>query len=115
MQGSYLGPEFSNDEIKNFCEVNFGVKFDIFEKISVKGNDIHPIYKWLSNESENGWNNQVPTWTFSKYLINKAGNLVGMWGPKTEPQSKEITDLLNGVKMENTDMNYTTTSLIVMR
>ena len=75
-------------QIKNFCEVNFGVKFDIFEKISVKGNDIHPIYKWLSNESENGWNNQVPTWNFSKYLINKDGNLVGMWGPKLSPNLK---------------------------
>jgi len=91
----FMGQEpGSNEQIKNFCEVNFGIKFDIFEKISVKGNNIHPIYSWLSNESENGWNNQVPTWNFSKYLINKNGDLVGMWGPKTEPQSKEITDLL---------------------
>ena len=91
----FMGQEpGSNEEIKNFCEVNFGVKFDIFEKISVKGSGIHPIYSWLSNESENGWNNQVPTWNFSKYLIDKNGNLVGMWGPKTEPQSKEIIDLL---------------------
>ena len=91
----FMGQEpGSNEEIKNFCEVNFGVKFDIFEKISVKGSGIHPIYSWLSNESENGWNNQVPTWNFSKYLIDKNGDLVGMWGPKTEPQSKEIIDLL---------------------
>ena len=91
----FMGQEpGSNEQIKNFCELNFGVKFDIFEKISVKGSEIHPIYSWLSNESENGWNNQVPTWNFSKYLIDKNGDLVGMWGPKTEPQSKEIIDLL---------------------
>ena len=91
----FMGQEpGSNEQIKNFCELNFGVKFDIFEKISVKGSEIHPIYSWLSNESENGWNNQVPTWNFSKYLIDKNGDLVGMWGPKTEPQSKEITDFL---------------------
>jgi len=91
----FLGQEpGSNNQIKSFCEVNFGVKFDIFEKISVKGKNIHPIYHWLSKADLNGWNNQGPKWNFSKYLIDKNGNLVGLWGPKIEPQSKEILDLL---------------------
>tara|TARA_B100000287_G_C20644864_1_gene784767 strand:- start:1423 stop:2007 length:585 start_codon:yes stop_codon:yes gene_type:complete len=92
----FLGQEpGSNKEIKKFCEVNFGVKFDIFEKISVKGNDIHPIYDWLSNENLNGWNNKKPNWNFNKYLIDKEGKLVGLWGSKIDPQSTEITSLIN--------------------
>jgi len=85
----------SNKEIKKFCEVNFGVQFDIFEKISVKGNDIHPIYDWLSNETLNGWNNKKPNWNFNKYLIDKEGKLVGLWGASIDPQSKEITNLID--------------------
>ena len=80
----------SNQEIKAFCEVNFGIKFDIFEKISVTGGGIHPIYNWLSDESLNGWNKQVPTWNFTKYLIDENGVLVGVWGPKTDPLSDDI-------------------------
>jgi len=91
----FLGQEpGSNEQIKNFCEVNFGVKFDIFEKISVKGSKIHPIYRWLSDSKLNGWNSQKPNWNFSKYLIDTDGKLVGLWGPSIEPQSKEITDFL---------------------
>ena len=93
---AFLGQEpGSNKEIKKFCEVNFGVQFDIFEKISVKGNDIHPIYDWLSNETLNGWNNKKPNWNFNKYLIDKEGKLVGLWGASIDPQSKEITSLIN--------------------
>tara|TARA_Y100001970_G_scaffold205760_1_gene250567 strand:- start:645 stop:1211 length:567 start_codon:yes stop_codon:yes gene_type:complete len=89
----FLGQEpGSNQEIKTFCEVNFGVKFDVFEKISVTGKNIHPIYDWLSDESKNGWNNQSPAWNFSKYLINENGDLVGLWGPKTSPLSNDIVD-----------------------
>ena len=92
----FLGQEpGSNKEIKNFCEVNFGVQFDIFEKISVKGSKVHPIYGWLSSEELNGWNNQGPTWNFSKYLIDKEGKLVGFWGPSIEPQSKDIVNLID--------------------
>ncbi len=85
----------SNKQIKNFCEVNFGIKFDIFEKISVKGNNISPIYRWLSNKSENGWNNRQPIWNFCKYLIDENGTLIGFWGPSVTPLSNEI---LNKIK-----------------
>ena len=89
----FLGQEpGTNEEIKSFCEVNFGVQFDIFEKISVTGNNVHSIYKWLSNTNLNGWNSQVPSWNFTKYLIDEEGALVGVWGPKTSPLSVEITD-----------------------
>ena len=84
----------TNTEIKTFCNVNFGVKFDLFEKISVKGNKIHPIYNWLSNKELNGWNNRQPTWNFSKYLIDENGILVGVWGPSIDPLSNEIKSRL---------------------
>ncbi len=92
----FLGQEpGSNEEIKKFCEVNFGVQFDIFKKISVKGNGIHPIYNWLSNENLNGWNDKNPNWNFNKYLIDREGKLIGLWGAAIDPQSKEITNLIN--------------------
>ena len=84
----------SNEEIRIFCEINFGIRFDIFEKISVKGKHTHPIYKWLSNEYYNGWNTQSPEWNFSKYLINENGLLLGFWGPSIDPLSNQITDEL---------------------
>ena len=91
----FLGQEpGTNEDIKNFCEINFGIQFDIFEKISVKGNNIHPIYNWLSNKKLNGWNNNGPTWNFSKYLIDKDGNLAGYWGASIDPQSEEIVELI---------------------
>ena len=92
----FLGQEpGTNNEIKSFCEVNCGVKFDIFEKISVKGKNIHSIYDWLSDKNKNGWNNQTPTWNFSKYLINEKGELIGLWGPKISPLSNEIISKIN--------------------
>ena len=92
----FLGQEpGTNKDIKNFCEINFGVQFDIFEKISVKGSNIHPVYNWLSDKKLNGWNNNGPTWNFSKYLIDKDGNLAGYWGASIAPQSEEIVKLIN--------------------
>ena len=92
----FLGQEpGSNKEIKNFCEVNFGVQFDIFEKISGKGSEVHPIYRWLSSKALNGWNDQGPIWNFNKYLIDKEGKLVGFWGSSIEPQSKDIINLID--------------------
>ena len=66
----------SNQEIAQFCQLNYGVSFQMFEKISVKGNDQHPLYQWLSDKNLNGWNSQAPTWNFCKYLVNEEGELV---------------------------------------
>ena len=95
----FLGQEpGTNEEIKNFCEVNFGVQFDIFEKISVTGNSKHSIYEWLTNKDMNGWNSQEPSWNFTKYLINENGVLIGVWGSKIEPSSDEILKKINYTK-----------------
>ena len=85
----------SASEIKNFCKVNFGIKFDIFEKVSVTGKSIHPIYKWLSNEKSNGWNRQKPTWNFNKYLIDENGKLIGYWASAIDPLSDSILNKIN--------------------
>ena len=80
----------SNQEISSFCKLNYGVTFQMFQKISVKGEDQHALYKWLSNKDLNGWNDQAPTWNFCKYLIDENGNLVKFYGSKVKPLSEEI-------------------------
>lgn len=80
----------SNEEIKSFCSENYGVTFPVFEKISVKGFDKHPLYRWLSDEKLNGWNNQEPTWNFCKYLIDEKGELIKFYPSNVVPMDEEI-------------------------
>lgn len=75
----------SNEEIASFCQKNYGVSFQMFEKVSVKGRDKHPLYKWL--EAKTG---ETPGWNFSKYLISPTGDVIAFFGPKTEPLSSEL-------------------------
>lgn len=80
----------TNDEIALFCSENYGVTFQMFEKISVKGDDMAPLYHWLSEEKYNGWNNEEPSWNFCKYLVNEKGELVAFYPSKVEPLSDDI-------------------------
>jgi glutathione peroxidase len=80
----------SNEEIANFCKLNFGVTFQMFSKISVAGDDQHPLYKWLSTKSENGWNDQSPKWNFCKYIIGENGELLEYFGSSVKPSDKDI-------------------------
>jgi len=80
----------TNAEIGAFCKKNYGVTFLMFEKITVKGENKHPLYQWLSKKENNGWNDEEPRWNFFKYLINEKGELTHVFPSKTEPQSKEI-------------------------
>lgn len=84
----------SNTEIQSFCTKNYGVTFPLFEKISVKGNDIHPLYKWLSSKELNGWNDAQPDWNFAKYLINEKGELIKFFPASLSPLSDEIVKSL---------------------
>jgi len=77
-------------EIKGFCEENYGISFQLFEKVKVKGEGISPLYKWLTDPKLNGWNAQIPTWNFCKYLINEKGELVGFYASAIKPFSKKI-------------------------
>jgi len=84
----------TNEEIKTFCQKNYGVTFPMFEKISVIGDDQHPLYKWLTSKDLNGWNDQQPTWNFCKYLLNENGELVKFYSQKVKPFDEEIVSQL---------------------
>jgi glutathione peroxidase len=80
----------SNAEIKEFCTVNYGVTFQMMEKISVKGDDIHPLYKWLTTKEENGVMDAPVKWNFQKFMIDENGKLVDFAAPGDKPFSEKI-------------------------
>lgn len=83
--------EPGNDmEIAAFCKENYGVTFPMMSKISVKGDDMHALYKFLTNKQLNGIEDSEVTWNFQKYLINKNGELVKVVSPKTLPWDDAI-------------------------
>lgn len=84
----------SNGEIKGFCSKNYGVSFQMMEKISVKGNDAHPLYKWLGNKELNGTCNDSPSWNFCKYLIDENGKVIKFFNSRVDPMGNEIVSLL---------------------
>ena len=83
-----------NEEIHSFCKKNYGVTFPMFEKISVTGDDMHPIYKWLSSKDMNGWNDKQPKWNFCKYMLDENGELINYFSSAVKPMGSEITGLL---------------------
>jgi glutathione peroxidase len=80
----------SEKEIKFFCTENYSVTFPLFSKVSIVGSPIHPLYKWLSDENQNGWNNKLPEWNFWKYLIDEEGNLINYYSQHVNPFDEEI-------------------------
>ncbi len=86
----------TNEEIANFCKVNYGVTFPMMEKISVKGNDINPLYSYLTQKSENGVLDAPVSWNFQKFMIDENGHVVGYVKPATKPMSDEIVDWITG-------------------
>jgi len=82
-------------EIQEFCKKNYGVTFPMAEKISVKGDDTAPIYKFLSEQAaKKGLENPV-SWNFGKFLLDENGNLIATFSPKTQPMSEDILKYLN--------------------
>ena len=80
----------TNEEIKAYCDSKYGVTFPMMSKISVKGDDMHPLYKWLTSKSANGVLDSEVAWNFQKYLIDENGNLVGFFKPAVKPLSDEV-------------------------
>jgi glutathione peroxidase len=76
----------SNKTISSFCALNYGVTFQMFEKISVKGRDQHPLFYWLEVHAKHR-----PTWNFCKYLIDKKGNVVAFYPAKVDPLDPAVT------------------------
>lgn len=82
-------------DIRKFCTENYGVTFPMMEKISVKGKDIAPIYKWLTSKSENGVMDSEVKWNFQKYLIDEHGKLVDVLYSKEKPSSEKVLAFIN--------------------
>lgn len=82
----------TNQEIAEFCEANYGVSFPMMGKISVKGNDIHPLYYFLTRKELNGLADSEVEWNFQKYLIDKNGHLSKVINPRILPTDTEIKD-----------------------
>lgn len=88
---NYAGQEpGSNEEIRKFCSDNYGVTFPMMNKISVKGKDMDPVYKWLTSKELNGFKDSEVTWNFQKYLIDENGKLVDVLQPKDKPDSDKV-------------------------
>jgi glutathione peroxidase len=101
----------SNEEIKEFCKKNYGVTFPMAEKVSVRGDDIHPLFQWLVDQSKEmsksvsadnsanlAWRDFLRnpiTWNFTKFLVNEKGELEAVFHNKVSPMSAEITKHLN--------------------
>ncbi len=78
------------EDIESFCQVNYGVDFLITEKIDVKGKNQHPLYEWLTEESNNGVSSSSVKWNFQKYIIDGNGKLVDYYFSATNPMSNKI-------------------------
>lgn len=84
----------TNEEIKSFCTKNYGVTFPMAAKVSVQGGDIAPIYKWLTEKTENGVMDADIKWNFTKFLLDENGVLLAKFDSKITPLSDEITAYL---------------------
>lgn len=76
----------TDHEIAEFCKLNFGVTFPLFKKDDVTGENIQPVYQWLSDKNKNGWNDIEPKWNFYKYLIDENGILEKVASSSVSPQ-----------------------------
>lgn len=82
----------TSKEIAEFCQLNYGVSFPMMDKISVKGDDMAPIYHFLTEKSKNGLQDSEVEWNFQKYLINENGELVKVISPRTLPTDPEVVN-----------------------
>jgi len=84
----------TNQEIGAFCKNNYGVSFPMAEKISVKGDDMAPIYHWLTEKAYNNYQDSEIGWNFQKYLIDEEGRLIAIFKSDVKPESQEILNAI---------------------
>ena len=84
----------SNQEINSFCKKNYGVTVPMAEKVSVVGDDTHPLFKWLTSKNENGVMNAEIKWNFTKFLLDENGKLLASFPSKVSPLGEEIAVFL---------------------
>jgi len=80
----------TDQEIKEFCSLNYGVTFPMFSKISVKGDDIHPLYQYLTSEKTNPEFAGEISWNFNKFLIDRSGKIIARFESKDQPESEKV-------------------------
>lgn len=86
----------SDEDIAQFCSINYGVSFPIAKKTVVKKDEHqHPVFKWLTDKKLNGWNSAPPSWNFSKYLISEEGVLMHYFEPAVSPLSAELSSAVH--------------------
>ncbi|MCA0398219.1 MAG: glutathione peroxidase [Bacteroidetes bacterium] len=85
----------TNAEIASFCKKNYGVTFPMSEKVSVKGDDIHPLFKYLTEEAEKLGVKDPIKWNFTKFLVDENGKLLAVFPSKVKPTDEAITKYLN--------------------
>ena len=83
----------SNDQIKTFCQKNYGVSFLLSEKVSVKGKNIDPLFDWLNAQDNQSFKGDI-MWNFEKYLIDESGKLIKRYRSMTKPDSDKIISLI---------------------
>jgi len=80
----------TNEEIATFCSTKYDISFPMMGKIKIKGDEMHPLYNWLTKASENGVEDSKVAWNFQKYMIDENGMLVGHVPPRKKPTCREI-------------------------
>ena len=84
----------SAGEIQSFCQKNYGVTFPMFEKVQVKGDQKSPVYQWLTDPAQNGWNSEEPSWNFCKYLLDENGHLTHYFKSGVKPSSEAFLEAM---------------------
>ena len=84
----------SNEEIQSFCKINYGVTFPLFEKISVKGSQQHPLYAYLTAKTTNPEFSGKISWNFNKFLIARDGKIANRFGSRTKPEDRDLIDAI---------------------
>ncbi|MFL6215939.1 MAG: glutathione peroxidase [Blastocatellia bacterium] len=84
----------TNEEIKTFCSLKYNVTFPMFSKISVKGDDMHPLYKYLTDKQSDPQFGGDVKWNFNKFLVGRDGKIVGRFEPAVKPESEEVTKVI---------------------
>ena len=87
----------SNEEIKEFCDINFNVSFKIFDKINVNGSSASPLFKHLKNEAKGVMGSEAIKWNFTKFLIDSNGSVIKRYSPQTTPDKidKDLSKILD--------------------
>jgi glutathione peroxidase len=87
----------TNKDIEQFCSLNYGVTFDMFSKIDVKGSNIHPLYQYLTQKSINGKIDAEVSWNFQKFLVGKDGKIVASFSPRTKVTEAEFISAVDAL------------------